>query len=543
VRRAAGAQKVEPMTPAAPRYLSAASSDQGHVRKNNEDRVYSDDARGIFLVVDGMGGHEAGEKAADIAVERIRLRLERQTGSIEQRLREAITLANNAIHETGQSNAQWKGMACVLTAAVIDDGRVTVGHVGDSRLYRIRRGAIEKVTHDHSPVGEREDRGEITEQEAMRHPRRNEVYRDVGTEERAPDDQDFIEICEIPFEPDSALLLCSDGLSDALPSKDILRIIEENAGDRWAAVRALIAAATRSSKDNVSAVLVEGPEFATSFGRRAAAAAPPPGDEDTGRLAPALARPRPWYAGAHALLLCGALVGAAAVLGLQWFLPVTKPEPPPQIIAVSAPGTISAALEKARPGDTVRVARGSYYEAIHLKRAVKLMAEQPGDVIVLGPVYADGIEHGVLEGFQLRAGDFGIRIHNSDIVVTRCEISGARAAGIDFSGNSRGTVVACSIHDNAGPGILISDASIPTIQNNVIYNNGSQPAETLPGILIRSALRPRIVQNVFRGNGAEPIWLSEPDESIVANNFFIPSEKSDRKPNIRVLPAGPGAAK
>jgi parallel beta-helix repeat protein len=525
------------MTPAAPRYLSAASSDQGYVRENNEDRVYSDDARGIFLVVDGMGGHEAGEKAAEIAVERIRLRLERQTGSIEQRIREAITLANNAIYETGQSNPQWKGMACVLTVAVIDDGRVIVGHVGDSRLYRIRRGDIEKITHDHSPVGEREDRGEITEQEAMRHPRRNEVYRDVGTEERAPDDDDFIEIREIPFEPDSALLLCSDGLSDTLASKEILRIVAENAGDRWAAVRALIVAATESSKDNVSAVLVEGPDFATSLGRRTALAASPLGDEDTGRLATASARPRPWYVSAPALLLYGGLIGAALVFGIQAFMPATKPEPPPQVIAVAAPGTITAALEKARPGDTVRVARGSYYEAIRLKRAVNLIAESPGDAIVLGPVYADGIEHSALEGFQLRAGDFGIRIHDSDIIVTRCDISGARAAGVDYRGNSRGAIVACSIHDNVGPGILISDAATPTIQNNVIYNNGNQPKEALPGILIRSSLRPNIVQNVFHGNGAEAIWLTEPDESLAANNFFIPSGKSDRKPNIRVLAA------
>jgi parallel beta-helix repeat protein len=532
MRSAVRAQKVKPMTPAAPRYLSAASSDQGYVRENNEDRVYSDDARGIFLVVDGMGGHEAGEKAADIAVERIRLRLERQTGSIEQRIREAITLANNAIYETGQSNPQWKGMACVLTVAVIDDGRVTVGHVGDSRLYRIRRGSIEKITRDHSPVGEREDRGEITEQEAMRHPRRNEVYRDVGTEERAPDDDDFIEIREIPFEPDSALLLCSDGLSDTLASKDILRIVEENAGDRWAAVRALIVAATESSKDNVSAVLVEGPEFATAFGRRTTVAAPD--NEDTGRLGPAAPRPRPWYASAAALLLYGGLIGAAVVLGLQALLPVTKPEPPPQVIAVAAPETITAALEKARPGDTVRVARGSYYEAIHLKRAVNLIAEPPGDVIVLGPVYADGIEHSVLEGFQLRAGDFGIRIHNSDIVVTRCEISGARAAGVDFGGNSRGAVVACSIHDNAGPGIVISDSATPSIQNNVIYNNGKQPTEALPGMVIRSTLRPHIIQNVFQGNGAEAIWLSQPDDSIAANNFFIPAGNRDRKANVRV---------
>src|SRR5579859_5231403 len=135
-----------PMTPTPPRFLSAPFSHTGLVRGNNEDRVYTDDARGIFLVVDGMGGHEGGEHAAEIAVERIRLRLERPVGTVEQRLREAITLANNEIFETAQSNPALKGMACVLTAVVIEENRVTIGHVGDSRLYRIHRGRIEKIT-------------------------------------------------------------------------------------------------------------------------------------------------------------------------------------------------------------------------------------------------------------------------------------------------------------------------------------------------------------------------------------------------------------
>ncbi|HZT39618.1 MAG TPA: protein phosphatase 2C domain-containing protein [Bryobacteraceae bacterium] len=520
------------MTPAAPRYLSAASSDQGHVRENNEDRVYVDEARGIFLVVDGMGGHEAGERAAEIAVGRIRARLERQTGTVEQRIREAITLANNAIYESARTNPEWQGMACVLTVAVIDDGRVTVGHVGDSRLYRIRRGSIEKITHDHSPVGEREDSGEITEREAMRHPRRNEVYRDVGTAQRAPDDEDFIEICEFPFEPDSALLLCSDGLSDALTSAEILRIIEQHAGDRWAAVRALIAAATEFGKDNVSAVLVEGPQFAASFGRRAVVAR---GDEDTGRLV-ATALPRGWHAKAWAWLICGVLIGAAAALGLQALRPVEKPVAPPRVITVTPPGAITAALESARAGDAVRVTRGSYSESIHLKRAVDLIAAPPGEAIILGPVYADGVGQSRLEGFQIRAGDFGVAIHDSDIVVTRCDISGARTAGVKISGDSRGAIVACSIHENIGPGILIADAASPTIENNAIWNNGLDPKAPRPGILVRSALHPSIVRNVFQGNGAEAVWVASPDDSIVQSNFFIPSARPDRKPKIRVLP-------
>ena len=105
-------------------------------------------------------------------------------------------------------------MACVLTAAVIRDGRAMVGHVGDTRLYKLRSGRIEKVTRDHSPVGEREDARELSELDAMQHPRRNEVYRDVGSEPHEPGDPDFIDIHEVPFEPDAALLLCSDGLTD-----------------------------------------------------------------------------------------------------------------------------------------------------------------------------------------------------------------------------------------------------------------------------------------------------------------------------------------
>ena len=172
----------------------AGASDPGRVRSNNEDAFHIDAERGIFLVVDGIGGQAAGEKAAEIAVQRVRARLERQTGTVEQRIREAITMANNEILRAARANPEWEGMACVLTVAVLENGSAVVGHVGDSRLYQIRRGEIRKITHDHSPVGEREDNRELSEAEAMRHPRRNEVFRDVGSEEHTPDDADFIEV-------------------------------------------------------------------------------------------------------------------------------------------------------------------------------------------------------------------------------------------------------------------------------------------------------------------------------------------------------------
>src|SRR5947209_10871514 len=231
---------------------SAGATDPGRVRGNNEDAFWIDAERGIFLVVDGIGGQAAGEKAAAIAVERVRARLERQTGTTEQRIREAITMANNESLRLARGNPEWEGMACVLTLVVLENGSAVAGHVGDSRLYQIRRGEIRKITHDHSPVGEREDSQELSEAEAMRHPRRNEVFRDVGSLEHTPDDADFIELQRFAFDPDSALVLCSDGLSDQVASAEIRAAVERNAGNPEAAVRELIAAANRAGgKANV----------------------------------------------------------------------------------------------------------------------------------------------------------------------------------------------------------------------------------------------------------------------------------------------------
>jgi serine/threonine protein phosphatase PrpC len=237
--------------------LSAhAGSHPGLHRDNNEDRCHADADRGIFFVVDGVGGQAAGDKAAEIAQEMLRARLERETGTVAERVREAITLANNEIHRLSQLDPRWNGMACVLTVAVVRDGRMTAGHVGDTRLYKLRSGSIRKLTRDHSPVGDREDRGEISEMEAMRHPRRNEIFRDVGSEAHSPEDQEFIDLVEAPFEPDSALLLCTDGLTDMVTTQQIAAIVGEHAGEPAATVGELLKAANAAGgKDNVTVVV------------------------------------------------------------------------------------------------------------------------------------------------------------------------------------------------------------------------------------------------------------------------------------------------
>lgn len=535
------------MTSAAPRYMFAASSDQGYVRSNNEDRVYCDDVRGFFVVVDGMGGHQAGERAADIAVERIRARLERQTDTTEQRIREAITLANNAIYEAARRSPDLNGMACVLTVAVVEEAHVTIGHVGDSRLYQIKRGHIEKITHDHSPVGEREDRGEISEAEAMQHPRRNEVYRDVGSQEHTPHDEDFIEILMIAFEPDSALLLCSDGLSDALSSKTILEMIQQNAGDRWATVRALIAEANEHGKDNVSAILVEGAQFAAAFGKPAVRTRrnviiTDPSGETTDRMRPMQMLPArvPWYSGRPAMLVYGVIAGVLLLFAVQRLKPA-PPQPPhvPQVLSVNAPDAIDATIASAQPGDTVSVGNGIYRETIHLKTGVAVIASTPRAAIIEGSVDAADVQKARFEGFQVRGGEVGIRVTSSDVELLRDEVSGTRGSGVVFSGTSRGEVIACSIHNNAGAGIVVNASAAPVIEQNLIAANGTEPGKAAPGLLIEAGGAPRVVGNMFASNGAEAIWLPHPDDAMVQENFFSVSGKPDRRPKIRVV-AGQG---
>jgi serine/threonine protein phosphatase PrpC len=255
------------MSPAA--LSTGAATDTGLLRDRNEDRYFLDPGHGVFLVVDGVGGQAAGELAAQTAVDAIRESLsDRRVGlSHADRIRAAIAHANNRIFELARHNTGLAGMACVLTLAVVEDGRITIGHVGDSRLYLIWKGAFRKLTCDHSPVGEGEDSGELTEAEAMLHPRRNEVFRDVGSRLREPADREFIEIRECRFRPDAAILLCSDGLTDQLTSAQVRSIVERYDGDAARTAASLVEAANQAGgKDNTTALFVAGPEFRSRTG-------------------------------------------------------------------------------------------------------------------------------------------------------------------------------------------------------------------------------------------------------------------------------------
>jgi PPM family protein phosphatase len=496
----------------------AAASDPGLVRQNNEDGFWSDPDRGIFLVVDGIGGQNAGEKAAEIAVARIRARLERQTGTPEQRVREAIAMANNEILRAAESHPEWAGMACVLTLVLRENGSAVAGHVGDSRLYKIRHGKITKLTHDHSPVGEREDSGELSETEAMRHPRRNEVFRDVGSEPHEPDDPDFIELRRIPFEPDCALLLCSDGLSDQVASQDIRAAIEHHAADPEAAVRELIDAANLAGgKDNVTVLIVAGDEFA----------APAPAEPRAAR--------RIWPAFVL-MFLCGVLVAAAAAWLARPFWQPAALVIAPHVLSVGPEGdfsTIQAALKQAHSGDTIEVAPGEYRGPILLENGITLHSREPRQAVLRppgdgsGPVVLGQQVEGVrLIGFRIigRATSApaetpveGIVLIDSPVELIDTEIEGA-STGIDIRGGASSSgapvLIGNGVHDCVAEGVLIAGPSTVRLSHNALLRNGRA------GVAAHDGAHPLLLGNVFEKNSVD---LPEGTDlaALRQTNFFL----------------------
>jgi serine/threonine protein phosphatase PrpC len=357
-------------------WRSATASDPGLRRDRNEDRVWADDVHGAWLVVDGLGGHPAGDRAAEIAIQTIPRELEASSGTAEERVRSAITAANNRIYETAEAEPECHGMACVLTLAVLDGQRITVGHVGDSRLYLVWNGVVRKITPDHSPVGVKEDRGEISELDAMHHPRRNEVFRDAGTRWRTPDDDGFVEVRSFLFHSDAAILLCTDGLSDVLTSTEIGAIVDQYDGDAQITAAKLVEAANAAGGvDNISVVFVAGPEFVglnsvhMAEARTRGATTRPLG-RGWGRL---WLRRFPW-------LLAGLAAGMGSWAALDRLTPV--PRPPVSHVVTATPETIVKVLSAAHAGDVIQLAPGHYTTQVRVPNGVSLLGPKIGDAVI-----------------------------------------------------------------------------------------------------------------------------------------------------------------
>ena len=222
------------------------------LRKQNEDNfmLLHTNTLDAVAVSDGMGGHQAGEIASQLAVETLETRLLSNHSDAEAALSGAFSEANAAVHTRASMNDEMYGMGCTLVAAILEPDRFVAANVGDSRLYHFDGKALRQVTHDHSFVAELVRRGAITPEEAKTHPRRNLITRAIGTEMRVVAD---VFSCE--WKQNDMLLLCSDGLCGVLDDAEMAAYLR-NCTDLDATCTALIQRAlTAGSRDNITVVL------------------------------------------------------------------------------------------------------------------------------------------------------------------------------------------------------------------------------------------------------------------------------------------------
>lgn len=249
------------------KFAAVELSDTGRVRDHNEDAIGCVQELGLWVLADGMGGYNAGEVASGIAVKTVidlvaeacqredRADIETGTGYMRQTivLRDAIHRANKIINQTAQSQPQCEGMGTTLVACLFFDNRLSIAHVGDSRLYRMRDNRFEQITMDHSLLQELVDRGFYSQEEASRSTNRNYVTRALGVETNVE-----VEVQEIEVEKGDYILMCSDGLPDMVEDEDIhLTISTFNNNIDTIGQQLIKLANDNGGRDNVSVVLVQ----------------------------------------------------------------------------------------------------------------------------------------------------------------------------------------------------------------------------------------------------------------------------------------------
>ena len=241
-------------------YEICSQIDPGLVRKNNEDAVAVDPLTRLCILADGMGGYNAGEIASGMAVAFINSEMGRWLSDsgknaaikdVRRALEICVDNANHSIFNAANANPQYAGMGTTLVVGVFQDDRLVLGHIGDSRCYRLRGGELQQLTKDHSLLQEQLDAGLITPQQAMGSLNRNLVTRALGVEDAVQ-----VEINEFRVEPQDLYLLCSDGLSDMVNDADIALML--NAGDALEQKAGILIdkANAGGGRDNISVLLV-----------------------------------------------------------------------------------------------------------------------------------------------------------------------------------------------------------------------------------------------------------------------------------------------
>jgi protein phosphatase len=250
------------------RYVAAARTDVGRKRQGNEDTFCLDPGLGLYVVADGMGGHAAGEVASRLAVDTIREWMEKHlngadtamvgpaapSGSPEANfLLSSIRLANRIVFDAAKDSRDYAGMGTTVVAALAQEERFILAHVGDSRIYRIRGDRISQVSRDHSFVQQQVDNGMMSAAEAQQSQYRHMITRALGLRETVD-----VDLSEQPARPGDILVLCSDGLSDLLDDHEILAEVQEHDGDLQEACQALVDRANaKGGDDNITVLLVQ----------------------------------------------------------------------------------------------------------------------------------------------------------------------------------------------------------------------------------------------------------------------------------------------
>jgi protein phosphatase len=225
----------------------ATRTDTGRQRNANEDSLFTRSS--LFVVADGMGGAQAGEVASKTAAESFDREL--PPGPPEQILRQTIEAANRTIYERARNDPDLAGMGTTITAAIVDpeSEEVAIGHVGDSRAYRLRDNRFERLTRDHSLVEEMRRKGQLTEAQAEDHPQRSIITRALG-----PEPEVEVDLQTVPAQAGDVFLICSDGLTTMLGDEQIGRLLARSTSMR-SAVRALVDEANRAGgRDNITVV-------------------------------------------------------------------------------------------------------------------------------------------------------------------------------------------------------------------------------------------------------------------------------------------------
>jgi serine/threonine protein phosphatase PrpC len=241
-------------------------SDAGRVREHNEDTIGTDAGIGLVALADGMGGYKAGEVASGIAVRTVMSLLkdavERENLAVPDTqsglsrsgilLRDAVQRANKIIYQTARTQANCEGMGTTVVAGLFFDDRLTIAHVGDSRLYRLRGHELKQVTEDHSLLQELVARGFYTPEEAQRAAAKNYVTRALGVESTVE-----VDVTEIPVQKGDLFILCSDGLTDMVEDEDIQLTASTFGANLETLARQLVLLGNdNGGRDNISIVLV-----------------------------------------------------------------------------------------------------------------------------------------------------------------------------------------------------------------------------------------------------------------------------------------------